>query len=591
MTAPKLPATAPFQPQEIDALNAVISRSSPDQRAWLSGFLAGYAAATDGSALQAAAPAAAAKPKVPLTILYATESGNSEALADQVRKDAAKQGFKPTIVDMAEADWAELSGAENLLVLAATWGEGDPPERAAEAYHALFAEEAPRFENTRFSVLALGDRSYPEFCAVGRKLDERLEALGGTRIAERVECDVDFEDPAARWMKSALDNLVKETGLGGEAPGSVIHVDFAGGEAGVSAYSKANPFPAEILERAVLTSSRSTKTTFHIELGLEGSGLTYQPGDALGIVPTNDPAVAVALAEAAGLGGDTALIEKLTTSHDLATLSAHAIQTYAELVGDSTIAAKADDAAYLAANHLVDFLRDHPAELSAAQLTGWLRPLQPRLYSIASAMEEVGEQADLLIAALRYELNGEQRGGVASLDLLERRKKGGEVPVYIKPNKHFRLPADGDTPIIMIGPGTGVAPYRGFLQARRAAGAAGKSWLFFGEQHYTHSFLYQLDWQDFMKDGALTKLDVAFSRDQPEKVYVQHRLWQRRAEVDAWLREGAHLYICGDEKQMAKDVQATLIDIIAEQRGLEREAAEAELNALRKDGRYQKDVY
>lgn len=599
---PTLPLTAPFAEEQIAALNKVFATTNAEQRIWLSGFLAGFQAASAPAALHAAtmpaaAPAAAAQPKAPLTILFATESGNSEALADEARKAAGKLGFSARLLDMAEADLNEIAKAKNLLVIASTWGEGDPPERAAEFYHALMGEGAPRFDGVRFAVLALGDTAYVNFCEIGRRIDARLAALGGARVAERVECDVDYEAQATAWIKGTLDTLKEQSQDDAPAAGSVIHVDFAHGDLAAptaSLYGKANPFAAEITELVTLTSSRSSKETVHVELSLAGSGLGYEPGDALGIAPQNDPLMVEAVLDAVGLGGDAALHRALSQSHDITTLSRPLIEAYAKLTGDRRIAALLDPEAlpgFLAGRQVVDLFEAFPHQLRAEQLTKLLRPLPPRLYSIASSLKMVPEEAHILVAAVRYESHGRARGGVASTYLADRRRIGETLKVHIKPNKHFRLPSDPDRPIIMVGPGTGVAPFRAFLQEREAIGAKGKSWLFFGERNFTHDFLYQLEWQDMLKSGALDRIDLAFSRDQPEKIYVQQRLWERRAELFTWLEEGAHLYVCGDEKQMAKDVQAMLERIIADQSGRDLEATAAYLSALRREGRYQRDVY
>lgn len=594
MTAALLPESAPFAPEHIEALNAVMARTSAAQRQWLSGFLAGYHAATAGAPL--AAPAAAPRTRIPLTILYGTESGNAEGVGADLKKAAAKQGFAPRLVDMAEIGAAELTDQANLLVVASTWGEGDPPERAAEFYAALMAEDAPRFDGVRFAVLALGDSSYVNFCEVGRRIDARLEALGGERIAPRVDCDLDYEAPASAWTGTALEELAKRAEPEPAAAvrgGDIIHVDFHA-PAVTSPYSKANPFAAEIIESINLNGSRSTKQTIHLELSLEGSGLLFEPGDSLGITPQNDPEMVEAVLRAVGLDGDHALRDRLANELDITVLSRQVIEAYAALDPD----AKMRDLltgnawrAYIKGRQIVDLLEDFPAELTPAQLTGLLRKLPPRLYSVASALAANRDEADLLVGVVRYQNHGRARSGVASGFVAERLRVGDKLKVYVKPNKNFRLPDDPERPVVMIGPGTGVAPFRAFLQQRQATGAAGRSWLFFGDRNFTHDFLYQLEWQEWLKDGVLSRLDVAFSRDQPEKIYVQHRMWQRRADLFAWLEDGAHLYVCGDEKAMAKDVHATLVAIVADQSGRSPAAAEAYLADLKKQRRYQRDVY
>ncbi len=587
MTAPaRLPTNAPFPPDAIATLNRVIEHTSPTQRSWLAGFLAGYEAA--GAPAAAAAIAPVARPA--LTILFATESGNSEALARKAGKDAARLGFAPRVLDAADTTPADLARAERLLVIAATWGEGEAPARATGFMAALLSDAAPRMDKVNFAVLALGDRAYAQFCATGHAIDERLAALGGHRAAALLECDLDYDAPAAAWLTATLPAL---RGADAEPDASVIHVDFGAAEA--REYSKSNPFQAEITDLVSLNSSRSLKQTFHVELSLAGSGLTYQPGDAIGIAPENDPAVVEAVLEAAGLAGDTALHATLAARHDVSTLSAHLVRGLAELTKDPTIADLAGDAEQLAeflpGRHVVDLLTAFPNRLTAAQLTGLLRPLPARLYSVASSQAMVGEEAHLLVSAVRYQTHGRDRAGVASTHIADRRRAGDHLGIHVKANPHFRLPADPATPVIMVGPGTGVAPFRAFMQERDAAGLSGKSWLFFGDQRYTHDFLYQLEWQDMLERGVLGRLDVAFSRDQDAKSYVQHRMWDNRRDLHAWLEDGARVYVCGDQVRMARDVHTTLCDIIVDGAAITAEAAEERLTSLKQQGRYLLDVY
>ena len=584
--AARLPDNAPFPADSIAALNRVIAGTTAVQRSWLSGFLAGIEAANP-SAAAAASPVV----KQPLTILFATESGNSEALAAKAKKDAARLGFAPRVLDAAEATPADLAGAKNLVAIVSTWGEGEPPQRATDLFKALMADDAPRVENTRFAVLALGDRSYAQFCEAGHHLDDRLAALGGTRAAPLLECDLDYDKPAADWLGTTLAEL---RGKDEPAQDSVIHVDF--GQVAAAEYDKSNPFEAEITELVNLNGSRSEKQTFHVELDLSGSGITYQPGDALGVVPVNDSTVVEAVLAPVGLGGDSALHQTLAERHDVTTLTGHLVRSYAELTGDASLASLANDAARLAeflpGRHVADLLDAYPNRLTPEQLTGLLRPLPPRLYSIASSQAATPDEVHLLVSAVRYRTHDRDRGGVTSTFIADRRKKGDRLRVYVKPNNHFRLPADPATPVIMIGPGTGVAPFRAFMQERDAAGVTdARTWLFFGDRTYTQDFLYQLEWQDLMHRGVLGRIDVAFSRDQDAKVYVQHRLWEHRRDLYAWLQDGARVYVCGDQAHMAKDVHAALRNVIADGAGGTPEAAEAELDAMKRQGRYLLDVY
>jgi sulfite reductase (NADPH) flavoprotein alpha-component len=591
---PFLPKNAPFLPEDIEVLNRVVSRTTPQQRSWLAGFFAGFEAAQGAGAV---APAAApvARPRAPLTILYASESGNCEALALKAKKVAQKHGLDAKVIDMADADLASLAKVKNLVVYAATWGEGDPPSRAADYYAALMGDGAPRLEGMRFAVLSLGDTSYANFCGVGKAIDARLEELGATRAADRVDLDLDFAKQAAEWTDKTLASLAPAEPA---ASSTVVHVDFkpaaAELEDGEPAFTAENPLEAEISTLINLNGTGSTRETWHVEFTTEDPGFVYAPGDAIGLVPENDAQLAADVAEAAGLGGDKAVIEKLTRSYDITTLSKPLVESYAKLTGREDVAKLKDAETYTAFasdRQLVDLLTAFPEKLTPEQLYGLLRPLPGRLYSVASSQAAHPGEAHLLIGAVRWESHGRQRGGVASTFIADRRKAGQTARLYIKPNRHYRLPEDGNRPIIMIGAGTGIAPYRAFVEERIETGAKGKSWLFFGERNFSYDFLYQLEWQDHLASGALSRIDVAFSRDQPEKIYVQHRLWERRADLQSWIADGAHIYVCGDEKGMARDVDQMLVKILAEQAKGDEEAGRAKLKELSKAGRYQRDVY
>ena len=575
-----IPKTAPFPEEEIELLNRVVGTASVTQRAWLAGFLAGLEAS--GAAPQ---PAAETRPAEPLTILYATESGNSEKLAGDLAKLARKNGLKPTLVDFADLDLATLPTAKRLVVIAATWGEGDPPARAVATYAAMMGDGAPRLDGVEFGVLALGDTAYVEFCAIGKAIDERLAALGGKRVVERVDCDLDFGEPAAKWIGDAVKTLAPP-----EAErGTVISVDFGA----KAASADLGPVEAEITEHINLNSSQSDKETVHLELTFEGAAPAYKPGNSLDIYAENDPAYVDALLKAAGFAADESLRSDFIKNRDVTTLSLKTLETYAASTGHQYVKALLESGearSWIAGRQLVDLIEQFPIALTADQLRALTRPLAPRAYSIASSRREVGEEAHLLISAVRYETHGRARKGVASTFVAERLKKGNRLRVKVKPNKHFALPAP-ERDIIMVGPGTGVAPFRAFVQERRATNAAGRSWLFFGDRSFTHDFLYQLEWQDALKDGALTRMDVAFSRDQPEKVYVQHRIWEQRRDLIAWLDSGAYFYVCGDMNAMAKDVRAMLVRAYADVKALTPEAAEQAVRDIEREKRYLQDVY
>jgi sulfite reductase (NADPH) flavoprotein alpha-component len=592
--APLLPRNAPFSPEDIDTLNTVVSRTTAQQRAWLAGFFAGYEAAQGGQQL----PQAVAPPKArqPLTVIYGSESGNAEALALKVKKLSQKHGLDARIYDMADADLSVLAKAKNLMVFVSTWGEGDPPGRAVDFYTALMSDAAPRLDKSlRFAVLALGDTSYAQFCAVGRAIDARLEALGATRAADRIDLDLDFAKKAAEWTEGALTKLAPaEVGVSA----TVVHVDFKGGAQPFDdeepAFTAEHPLEGEIAALINLNGTGSTRETWHVEVAASAPGFSYAPGDAIGVLPENDPALALELAEAVGLGADGGVVQKLRQSFDVTTLSRNLIEAYAKLTGRSDVAKLADPKAFAefaVDRQLIDLIETYPDKLAPEQLFGLLRPLPGRLYSVASSPNAHSGEAHLLVGAVRWESHGRKRGGVASTYLADRCRVGDKVRIYVKPNRHFRLPEDSARPIVMIGAGTGVAPYRAFIEERVEQGAKGKSWLVFGERNYTFDFLYQLEWQEHLASGALSRIDVAFSRDQPEKIYVQQRLWEHRAELLKWIEDGTHIYVCGDEKGMGRDVDVMLTRILGEAAQGDEEAGRAKLKELAKAGRYQRDVY
>ncbi len=574
-----LPETAPFPAEQIALLNSVLAGASHVQRAWLSGFLAGLDAGSPQS-LPASPPAA--RPK--LAILFASESGNAEALAASAKKAASRQGFAATVHDLADISLDQLATMRDVMVFASTWGEGDPPQRVETVFAALMSPRAPRLDQMRFAVLGLGDRAYPKFCAVAEAIDGRLAALGATRLVPMLACDVDYQQAATGWIGTTLTSFAPE-----RMDAEIIPLETRRPPS--PALPQANrPFAATITEHINLHSSRSSAETVHLELSLAESGITYEPGDALAVQAKNHPAMVEALLHATGHAGNAALAETLLTGRDITTLTPPMLATYADLSNDAALRALVENkqaaADWIASHLVIDLLRAAPAKPSAEALLAMLRPLPPRYYSIASSQKAVGDQADLLVALFSFQHETETRHGVASHYLTRQLRRGDTVPVWVKPNPHFRLPADPTRPVIMIGPGTGVAPFRAFLQDRRETGATGRNWLFFGHRNYTHDFLYQLEWQDAHKDGLLTRIDLAFSRDQPEKIYVQHRLWQQRAALLDWLADGAHLYVCGD-RRMGQAIDATLARILT---GAGRDA-EQEMAALRQQGRYLKDVY
>jgi len=587
-----------------------------EQAFWVSGYFAGVAEARtgDGAAPLApvAAPAAAplsrpATAAAPLKILYAGETGNAAALARDLAARAQAAGLPASAEDVAHYKTRELKDETTLLFIASTHGEGEPAEPALPFYEFLDGRRAPQLPQLRFAVLALGDSTYEFFCEAGKRLDARLEQLGAQRLCERIDCDVEYEADAGRWFETLLASLQAQ---GGASAGAVFHdgaLPAAVLAPAQQAYGKQRPFPAQITANIRLTGRGSSKDTRHIELELEGSGLDYAPGDALGVLPQNDPALAEELLQlfgwsgsetVAGRHGETTIGAALRGEYEISALTPRFIEQWAALSGAGTLAERvaamprSELAAFMRENHIADLVRAYPASgIAPAALLPALRGLQPRLYSIASSAELAPGEVHLCVAPLRYQLQQRERLGVASLHLAERLEVGDSVPVYVQQNEHFRLPADAATPIVMIGAGTGVAPYRAFLQQREARGEQGRSWLFFGERNFRTDFLYQAEWQEWLRAGLLTRADVAFSRDQSEKLYVQHKLLQQGEELYRWIADGAHLYVCGDANGMAHDVNAALLSVIAAGRGRGEEDAADFLRELQAAGRYQKDVY
>ena len=578
-----LPKNAPFPAADIAALNEVVGRTTREQRAWLTGFLAGLEAAQGGSSAQTAS---LPRVRVPLTILYGSESGNSEGLALKARKAAQKMGFDAKVYDMADVTMATLVKAQNVVIYVATWGEGEPPQRAIDFYKGLMADDAPRLDRLNFAVLALGDTAYAQFCAIGKAIDARLEALGAKRAADRIDLDLDFAKAATAWTETTLKAFEPAESS------TVVHVDFKPPGTAFDdepLFTAENPLIAEITALTNLNGTGSSRATWHVELSSSDPGFAYQPGDAIGVLPQNDPELAAQLLDAVGLGSDASLVKKLVDAHDITTLTRPVVSAFAKLTGRADVAKLAEGDAftkYAADRQLLDLFAEHKEKFKPDQFLGLLRPLPGRLYSVASSLRAHEGEAHLLVGAVRWSSHGHNRKGVTSTYFADRRKIGNTARIYVKSNRHFRLPEDTARPIIMIGAGTGIAPYRGFMEERAETAATGKSWLFFGDRNFTHDFLYQLEWQDHLAAKQLTDIDLAFSRDQPEKIYVQHRLWQRRDELLGWIADGAHIYVCGDEKGMAKDVDATLVRILG---GVE--TGTAKLAELRKAGRYQRDVY
>lgn len=588
-------------------LAAQIAALNPLQLAWLSGYCwsqAGGQAVQPGIGTPAAAapaPAASAAEPLRVAVISASQTGNARKVAAELQQRLAAAGVNAVHAAAADYKPKNIAGEQLVLLVTSTQGEGEPPEEALSLYKLLSGKKAPKLSGLKFAVLGLGDSSYPMFCGAGKSFDELLAKLGGERLLERQDCDLEYQAEAVAW----LDKIVPLVGSLAAAPAAATGTGNASGSpapaAPASAYNKANPFPATLLVRQKITGRDSEKDVRHIEIDLSGSGLQYRAGDALGVWFENDPAVVDEILAAVSLKGDEpvnaggqgkTVREALLHDWEIGLNTPQFVQGYAEISGNPELKqAAADASAYAAANPIAGIVSQYPAALTAEQLAGLLRPLAPRLYSISSAPEEVGEEVHLTVGVLRYEHNGIPRTGAASGFLGERLEEEGSVRVFVEENPRFRLPENPDTPVIMIGAGTGVAPFRAFMQQRAANGDSGKNWLIFGNQYFTQDFLYQTEWQGWAKDGLLNKYDFAWSRDQEEKIYVQHKIREEAAELWQWLQQGAHIYVCGDTSRMAKDVEQALLDTIAEQGGLSADDADEYLDNLRQEGRYQRDVY
>ena len=603
----KSPSLAgPIAGPHLSKLAEAVANLSPTELIWASGFLFGLAQNAGGAVVTAGSTAAiapvAAQPTGSLTILVGSQTGNAKGVAESVKAQAEARGIPVSLVAMNDFKPKQLKKETHVLIVTSTYGEGEPPEAAADLHAQLKGGKIGKLFGLQFAVLGLGDSSYEFFCQTAKDFDAFFEKAEATRLQDVAILDVDYRAAADAWAASFLDKLAATLTA---APAAAAVAGSAVIASGHSAYDKFNPFTATLSTNQKITGRDSTKDIRHFEINLEGSGITYQPGDALGIWFDNDATVVAEILALTGFTGNeqvtvsgkaAALSDALTNQFELTRLHAAFITGLAEISSDKKLkklAADKDETRKLAAKaQIVDVLNRFPTNLTAEQLVGLLRALSPRLYSIASAQSEVEEEVHLTVGVVRYpQDDGAVRSGGASSFLADRVQDGGEVRVFVEHNDNFRLPADSNTPVIMVGPGTGIAPFRSFIQERDAQGAEGKNWLFFGNPHFTQDFLYQVEWQKYVKSGLLTKIDLAFSRDQANKIYVQDKLKAKGAEVWKWLQDGAHFYVCGDANRMAKDVHDALVNIVVEHGAKNAEEAEEYVNELRRAKRYQRDVY
>lgn len=576
---------APFDAQTVQALRNLVQPLNAAQRLWLSGFLAGSA---NAEAPVAAATAPIAKDSA-ITILFGSQSGNCERVATQLSQAFTERGIAHVCLDMLDCRKNHLQDANKLFVVVSTHGEGDPPDRAASLHELIHSRKAPSLKHLKYSVLALGDSSYEKFCETGRQFDARLAELGAQAVHARVDCDVEFEASARQWIDAVVANVAAEQPAA-ISPARASERTLA---SVTTAYTRKNPFHAPVLVNQRLTARRSDKDVRHLEFSLEGSGMHYEPGDALGIVVRNATSNVDRLLALLPYEGD-ALVRHEAASQPLREVLHHCdigavtrafTQKYIERVG----AEAADTSSFVNLTSLVTAFP--PKTLGAEDFAELLRPLAPRLYSIASSAKATPDEVHLTVALVQFEIEGQQHYGVASRQIAEMTGDEATAPVYLHRNPNFRLPTDTNVPIIMIGPGTGVAPFRAFLAERDVLGARGRNWLLFGGRQFRSDFLYQAEWLDYRKRGLLNRIDLAFSRDQAQKIYVQQRMREQGRELFSWLQEGAHLYVCGDAQHMANDVHQALLDVLSEHGGYSAERAAQEVLELQRARRYQRDVY
>lgn len=588
----------PLNPEQMARLQAATTDFTPTQLAWVSGYFWGVLNQHSGAV--AAAPAQAAE--VPsITLLSASQTGNARRVAEALRDDLQAAQLNVKLVNAGDYKFKQIASEKLLIVVTSTQGEGEPPEEAVALHKFLLSKKAPKLEGTAFAVFGLGDTSYEFFCQSGKDFDSRLAELGGERLLDRVDSDVEYQGAAAEWRTRVVEVL--KTRAPAATPAQLA-TSGAVNDIHTSPYTKEAPLTATLSVNQKITGRDSEKDVRHVEIDLGDSGLRYQPGDALGVWYQNDPALVNELAELLWLKGDEPvsvdgktlpLAEALTWHFELTVNTANIVENYATLTRSETLLPLVGDKAqlqhYAATTPIVDMVRFSPAQLDAQALIDLLRPLTPRLYSIASSQAETENEVHVTVGVVRYDIEGRARAGGASSFLADRVEEDGEVRVFIEHNDNFRLPANPQTPVIMIGPGTGIAPFRAFMQQRAAEGAEGKNWLFFGNPHFTEDFLYQVEWQSYVKEGVLSRIDLAWSRDQQQKVYVQDKLREQGAELWRWINDGAHIYVCGDANRMAKDVERTLLEVIAEFGAMDAEAADEFLSELRVERRYQRDVY
>ncbi|WP_145554388.1 NADPH-dependent assimilatory sulfite reductase flavoprotein subunit [Yersinia canariae] len=590
----------PLSPEQLARLQAAVGEFSPTQMAWLSGYFWGLVNQQPGAVVGAAVAASA---PVSITLISASQTGNARRLAEQLRDDLLAAKLNVNLVNAGDYKFKQIAQERLLVIVASTQGEGEPAEEAVALHKFLFSKKAPKLPETAFAVFGLGDTSYEHFCQAGKDFDNKLAELGAERLLARVDADVEYQESAQQWRQQVVAALQARVPAQSTAAAAVTQ-SGAIDEITSSPYSKAAPLTAQLSVQQKVTGRNSEKDVRHIEIDLGDSGLRYQPGDALGVWFDNDPELVDELLALLWLKGDEPVsidgqnmpVSRALRSHlELTQNTTVIVDKYAALSRDEKlITLLADKPAlqhYAKNTPIVDMVRQAPSDLNADQLVALLRPLTPRLYSIASSQAETENEVHITVGVVRYDIDGRPRTGGASGYLADWLEVDGDIRIFIEHNDNFRLPTNPETPVIMIGPGTGIAPFRAFMQQREADGATGKNWLLFGNPHFTEDFLYQVEWQRYVKDGLLTRIDLAWSRDQAHKIYVQDKLREQGAELWSWIQQGAHIYVCGDANRMAKDVEQVLLDVVALHGAMDAEQADEYLSELRLARRYQRDVY
>ncbi|GEK31212.1 sulfite reductase [NADPH] flavoprotein alpha-component [Kurthia zopfii] len=571
---------SPFSQDQVRLINELLPKLSAEQKIWLNGFLSGTSFVAEVEQVTNEIKT------IQATVLYGSQTGNAKKLAEKYFMELQQNNIQVEIASLGDFPTKKLKKTENLLIITSTQGEGEAPDQAKSFYDYLHSARAPKLENTNYAVLGLGDTSYDLFCQTAIDFDQRLFELGAKKIVERQNCDLDYEEDADQWFQSVQSALLKNSGISFESPKEAAQFTSE------NDYSKTKPYYAKVLEKINLNMTGSNKETYHVELSIEDSGIQFEVGDCVGILPQNNAKLVSELMQwlqakevdsVQFKNEEIALIDVLTNQLDLTTLS-NAILEKLEVSEEKY------DKEWRRGRNIVDLLRAENLKIDAQKLVDTLRKLPARLYSIASSYEANPEELHITVGLVQYELGDEDRFGVTSGMIAHSIEIGDELPIFIQKNDDFRLPAD-DEKIIMIGAGTGVAPYRAFIEQREETAANGESWLFFGEQHFVTDFLYQVEWQRHLREGNLSKLSLAFSRDQEEKIYVQHRIEESSEEFFNWLENGAFVYICGDEKHMAKDVEQAIKMVIANEGNLDEFAAAAYLNDLKNNKRFLRDVY